>query len=62
MSASLRVALIDDEPLARLRLRTLLAQSGCPCDVVGEFGESVAALMWLREQDELGQSPDMLLL
>lgn len=62
MSASLRVVLIDDEPLARLRLRTLLAQSGCPCDVVGEFGESVAALMWLREQDELGQSPDMLLL
>lgn len=59
---TLTVALIDDEPLARLRLRTLLAQSDPACEVVGEFGESVAALLWLREQDAVGQGPDMILL
>lgn len=59
---TLTVALIDDEPLARLRLRTLLAQSQPACEVVGEFGESVAALLWLREQDAVGQGPDMILL
>lgn len=62
MSASLKVVLIDDEPLARARMRTLLSQADASCEVVGEFGESVAALMWLREQDDLGQSPDMVLL
>ena len=59
---TLTVALIDDEPLARLRLRTLLAQAGPACEVVAEFGESVAALLWLREQDALGLCPDMILL
>lgn len=59
---TLTVALIDDEPLARLRLRTLLAQNEPACEVVGEFGESVAALLWLREQDAVGQGPDMILL
>lgn len=59
---TLKVALIDDEPLARLRLRTLLAQTEPACEVVGEFGESVAALLWLREQDAVGQGPDMILL
>lgn len=59
---TLTVALIDDEPLARLRLRTLLAQTEPACEVVGEFGESVAALLWLREQDAVGQGPDMILL
>ena len=59
---TLTVALIDDEPLARLRLRTLLAQTEPACEVVGEFGESVSALFWLREQDAVGQGPDMILL
>ena len=59
---TLTVALIDDEPLARLRLRTLLAQTEPACEVVGEFGESVSALVWLREQDAVGQGPDMILL
>lgn len=59
---TLRLALIDDEPLARLRARTLLAQAAVPVEVVGEFGESVAALLWLREQDEAGRSPDLVLL
>lgn len=58
----LKVAIIDDEPLARLRLKSLLAQSGVANEVVGEFGESVTGLMWLREQDDAGTSPDMLLL
>lgn len=59
---TLTVALIDDEPLARLRLRTLLTQTGSACEVLGEFGESVSALHWLREQDAVGQGPDMILL
>lgn len=58
----LTVALIDDEPLARLRLRALLAQVRPDSEVVGEFGESVSALLWLREQDAIGQGPDMILL
>ena len=59
---TLTVALIDDEPLARLRLRTLLTQTGSAFEVLGEFGESVSALHWLREQDAVGQGPDMILL
>lgn len=58
----LKVVLIDDEPLARLRIRALLAQATQPCEVVAEFGESVAALLWLREQDDAGAPPDMVLL
>lgn len=60
--STLKVALIDDEPLARLRSRTLLAQAAVPNEVVAEFGESVSALLWLREQDDAGQSPDLVLL
>lgn len=59
---SLRVAIVDDEPLARMRIRTLLSQTATPNEVVGEFGESVSALMWLQEQDQAGQSPDMVVL
>lgn len=59
---TLTVALIDDEPLARLRLRTLLAQVAPTCEVAAEFGESVSALLWLREQDAVGAGPDMILL
>ncbi|WP_290870625.1 LytTR family DNA-binding domain-containing protein [Aquabacterium sp.] len=59
---TLRLALIDDEPLARLRARTLLAQAAVPVEVVAEFGESVAALLWLREQDDAGCAPDLVLL
>ena len=59
---SLKIAVIDDEPLARLRIKSLLAQSSVANEVIAEFGESVAALMWLREQDEAGRSPDMVLL
>lgn len=58
----LKVAVIDDEPLARMRIRTLLGQSATPNEVVGEFGESVSALMWLQEQDQAGCSPDLVVL
>lgn len=61
-AVSLKVAVIDDEPLARMRIRTLLGQSATPNEVVGEFGESVSALMWLQEQDQAGSSPDLVVL
>jgi two-component system response regulator AlgR len=62
MSDTLKVVVIDDEPLARLRIQSLLKQATTPTEVVGEFGEPVAALMWLREQDAAGCSPDLVLL
>jgi two-component system response regulator AlgR len=59
---ALKLVLIDDEPLARLRTKSLLTQASVANAVVEEFGESVAALMWLREQDAAGRSPDLVLL
>jgi len=60
--SSLKVAIIDDEPLARMRIKTLLAQAAVANEVVAEFGESVTGLMWLQAQDQAGASPDVLLL
>jgi len=60
--SSLKVAIIDDESLARLRIKSLLAQASVANEVVAEFGESVNGLQWLQEQDQAGSSPDMLLL
>ncbi len=60
--SSLKVAIIDDEPLARLRIKSLLAQASVANEVVAEFGESVNGLAWLHDQDKAGTSPDMLLL
>jgi two-component system response regulator AlgR len=62
MSDNMKVVVIDDEPLARLRVQSLLKQTGVALDVVGEFGEPVTALNWLREQDANGHSPDLVLL
>lgn len=46
--SALRVLLVDDEALSRLRLRTLLADCIDPaCTVVGEAGTAAAALHWL---------------
>lgn len=59
---SLHIAVVDDEPLARLRIRSLLGQARVPNTVVAEFGESVTALMWLQEQDRLGRAPDLVVL
>ena len=45
---ALRVLLVDDEALSRLRLRTLLADCVDPvCAVVGEAASAPAALHWL---------------
>ena len=60
--APLSVAIVDDEPLARMRIRSLLGQAATANEVVGEFGESVSALMWLQEQDQAGRSPDLVVL
>lgn len=49
---SLRVLLVDDEPLARLRLRALLQDCADPVsDVVGEAGDAATALARLRERE-----------
>ena len=47
----LKILIADDEPLARERLRTLLGDIAeqCPSTVVGEAGNGLAALDFLRE-------------
>ena len=48
----LRVLIVDDEPLARVRLRTLLAECRPPdTEVVGEAGDAAQALDWLTTRD-----------
>ena len=48
----LKILLVDDEPLARDRLRMLLGDIAgqLPSEVVGEAGNGLAALAFLREQ------------
>jgi two-component system response regulator AlgR len=47
----LKVAIVDDEELARLRLRSLLAQCSAPtAAVVAELASAAQALKWLGEQ------------
>lgn len=58
----LRVVLVDDEPLARLRLRGLLAQCAHANVVSGEFGEPVTALDALRGHDLAREAADVVLL
>lgn len=46
----LAVLIVDDEPLARLRLRQLLDTAhGTPVRVAGEVGDAAAALAWLAQ-------------
>jgi two-component system response regulator AlgR len=48
---SLKLLLVDDEPLARSRLRTLLAECNAPAgDVAGEAGNATHAMEQLRRQ------------
>jgi len=48
---TVKVLLVDDEPLARLRLRSLLQDCADPvAEVVGEAGDAAAARALLREQ------------
>ena len=60
--SKLKVAVIDDEPLARMRIKSLLSQVAMSNEVVAEHGEPVSALMALREMDAAGQGPDLVLL
>ncbi len=53
---NLRIAIVDDEPLARERLARLIGQ--CGCEVVGELEDTPSLLAWLRA----GNRPDALLL
>ena len=48
----LRVLLVDDEELARVRLRSLVDECLQPrCSVVGEAANATQALVWLQSQD-----------
>ncbi len=47
----LRVALADDEPLARTRLARLLREAGC--EVQAELADGAEVLAWLREPREV---------
>lgn len=58
----LSVVVIDDEPLARMRIRALLGQAAVPNGVTAEFGESVTALLHLQELDRIGRGPDLVVL
>jgi len=50
-ASSLRVLLVDDEELARLRLRGLVGECSSPkALVVGEAGNATQALVWLQSQ------------
>jgi two-component system response regulator AlgR len=51
MTDALAVLIVDDEPLARLRLRQLLeGADATPVRVVGEAGDAAAALALLEQQ------------
>jgi two-component system, LytTR family, response regulator AlgR len=51
--APLKLLLVDDEPLARARLRTLLGDCRDPAaDVVGEAGTAAQALAWLAARPD----------
>ena len=47
----IKALVVDDEPLARERLSRLLKEVGCI--VVGELGNGVALLQWLKEPHEV---------
>lgn len=52
MTDSLRVLLVDDEELARMRLRTLVGECESPrAEVVGEASNAAQALAWLGDHE-----------
>jgi two-component system response regulator AlgR len=52
MSEELRVLLVDDEELARLRLRSLVEQCPAPkASVVGEAANATQVVVWLAEHE-----------
>ncbi|HSN32239.1 MAG TPA: LytTR family DNA-binding domain-containing protein [Ideonella sp.] len=51
-AAPLRVLIVDDEPLARLRLRQLVGECAEPrAEVAGEAADAAQALAWLDGRD-----------
>jgi two-component system, LytTR family, response regulator AlgR len=51
-SPKLRVLLVDDEELARMRLRSLVEDCPDPlCEVVGEAANATQALVWLATRE-----------
>jgi two-component system response regulator AlgR len=53
MTVILRTLVVDDEPLARLRLRSLLQACSDPeVQVLAELGDAQAVLDWLRTDDD----------
>lgn len=65
MSRRLKIGIVDDEPLARMRMRHLLAACETPNDVVGEWSHGTALLtsaqQWLSPVDDALSQPDALL-
>ena len=57
----LRVLIVDDEPLACLRLRGLLAQAQVPNAVVGEFHDGESARLELLAHPGAAQAVDLIL-
>lgn len=52
MTSALRVLIVDDEPLARLRLSSLVQEcADPPCRVAGEAGDPASALAWLAAHE-----------
>ena len=50
---TLRTLIVDDEHLARMRLRTLLAEcNDPPVQVVAEAGDATTALQWVRDHPD----------
>lgn len=57
MSSPIRVMIVDDEPLARERLRTLLMESSAPVEVVAEAASGEEAIPLIHQLQ-----PDLLFL
>lgn len=66
MSRRLKIGLVDDEPLARMRMRHLLQACDTPNAVVGEWSHGGALLAsaqhWSQAEEDLGERPDALFL
>lgn len=59
---ALRVVLVDDELLARMRMRTLLQQAGVACELVAEFGDALSAQQAFQGWSQIGGMPDAVFL
>ena len=59
---ALRVVLVDDELLARMRMRTLLQQAGVACELVAEFGDALSAQQAFQGWSQTGGMPDAVFL